>query len=141
MNKKEQEQKLLADASQWFKEKHGKSSEEFGMKFVTIWHKPALFQKVTAVVFAPNEEAGKAFLWEQNVILRTMENFWLVPVFFILTMFIAVAQETHKAAFLVLGCGMLICFLMGQSMFCLSRKCKKCEKIHEWNVEVYYPED
>lgn len=133
------EKQLLTDAEHWFETKHGKSPEEFGMKFVTIWRKPALFKKITAVVFAPNEETGKAFLWEQNVILRTMGNFWIVPVFVILTMFLAVTQETLKAAGVVLGCGSLICLLAGLSMFCLGKKCKKFEEIHKWNVEIYYP--
>lgn len=136
---KPDKKQLLADAGHWFETKHGKSPEEFGMKFVTIWHKPTLFKRTTAVVFAPDEETGKAFLWEQNVILRTMGNFWIVPVFVILTMFLAVAQETIKAAGVVLGCGSLICLLAGQSMLCLGRKCKKLEKIHKWNVEIYYP--
>ena len=136
---KQDKKQLLTDARHWFETKHGKSPEEFGMKFVTIWRKPALFQKTAAVVFAPDEETGKAFLWEQNVILRTMGNFWLVPVFVILSIFLAVAQETLRAASLVIGCASLICLLMRQSMLYLQGKCKKLEEIHKWNVEIYYP--
>ena len=42
---KQDKKQLLTDARHWFETKHGKSPEEFGMKFVTIWRKPALFQK------------------------------------------------------------------------------------------------
>lgn len=129
------EKQLLADAELWFTKKHGHSPKELGVEFIKIWHKPVPFKKLTTVVFAQSREQGDAFIKEQNLILRWIKNFWLVgffPIGFIVSLF-ARKPELYLAFTLpVLFCLTFYCYYQ-------SRKCKHWEKIHQWNVDVYYP--
>lgn len=144
MRKKQiDETQLLADATRWFNQKYGESPQNLGAEFIKIWHKPTPFIKTPTVVFAPTEEIGRAFIWEQNVIFRTMGNFWffgaaLFACVVLLTYFLPkqdiVSMVTTITSVLL---GLSLCFVL--LFLYLARKCKKCEKIHQWNVEVYYP--
>lgn len=140
MNKeKPNEKQLLADAKLWFEQQHGQPPKECGIKFIKIWHKPTPFIKRTAIVFAQTEEAGKAFIWEQNAIFRSMTYFWILPIFMITAFFTVFSQETQEEMMQVMG--IFISLIFGALLFSLylARKCKKLEKIHQWNVDVYYP--
>lgn len=132
------EKQLLADAKQWFEQTHGKTPKECGIKFIKVWYKPIPFKKMPTVVFAPTEEIGKAFIWEQNAILRAIRYFWIAPVSFLFFMFLIFSRETKEEAigvaiiFTVIVLFALIFFLY------LGRKAQKLEKIHQWDVELYH---
>lgn len=138
--KKEQinEEQLLADAKLWFEQKHGKSPEECDVKFIKVWHTPTPLVKTTAVVFAKTEKAGKAFIWEQNVIRRTLRYSWILPIYGIATFFTICSQETKED---IIGAG-IFCLTPIFFTLCLylhfAWKCKKLKKIHQGNVDVYY---
>ncbi len=143
MKKKQiDEKQLLADAERWFREKHGEFADDCGVEFIQIWYKPTAFTKTTAVVFAPTEEIGKAFIREQNIIFRAMGNFWLVGVAFLVFVCVLIhtlSMQNTSAALTVLGVFLGLCSCAFLVFFYLGRKCKKLEKIHQWDVDVYYP--
>ncbi len=132
------EKQLLADAKLWFEQEHGKPPKECGIKFIKIWHKPTPFEKTIAVVFAQTEEAGKAFIWEQNVIFRSMTHFWIVAVYVVITFFAVFSQKKPDEAKNVAIIFLIPIFLAFLLSLYLQRKCKRLEKIHQWNVDVYY---
>lgn len=132
------EKQLLADAKLWFEQKYGKTPNECGIKFIKIWHKPTLFKSTLTVVFAQTEKQGNAFIWEQNVIWRSIKNIWFAPVIFIAAFFAAFTQETKEAAISILTLFCILAFCAVVFFLYLARKCKKLEKIHQWNVDVYY---
>lgn len=138
MKKQIDEKQLLADAKLWFTKKHGASPKECNIKFIKIWHKPTLFRTTTAVVFAQTEEAGKAFIWEQNAIWRSGKYFWLVPVLFTVALFATFSQKTPEAMINIAIHFISISFLMFLCCLYFAKKCKKLEKIHQWNVDIYY---
>lgn len=139
MKKKINEKQLLTDAKIWFEQKYGKSPKECGIRFIKVWHKPTLFRTTTAVVFAQTEEAGKALIWEQNAIWRTIKYSWILPIYVLATFFTVFSQETKEEIikaeiFWLMPLFFALCFCLY-----LAHKCKKLEKIHKWNVETYYP--
>lgn len=144
MSKKQiNEKQLLTEAKAWFEQKYEKPPKDCGVKFIKIWHKPTALRKTTAVVFAPTEEIGKAFIWEQNVIFRTMGYFWIsaviTSIFAFLFMY-SLAQQDEKTAIAIAFLFTVLCGCAILFFLFLARKCKKLEKIHQWNVEVYYPQ-
>ncbi|MCM1322637.1 MAG: hypothetical protein NC218_00440 [Acetobacter sp.] len=144
MSKKQiNEKQLLTEARAWFEQKYKKSPRNCGIKFIQIWHKPTPFRKTTAVVFAPTEEIGKAFIWEQNAIFRSMSNFWIVVVCYFIFAFIFIhtlSQQDEKTAMAITIFFTALCGCAAAFFLFLGKKCKKLEKIHQWNVEVYYPQ-
>lgn len=140
MKKKQiDEKEFLANATHWFEKTHETSPEERNLKFTKVWHKPTMFGKTPCVVFAPTEEISKAYIWEQNVILRAMKNFVFLVIFCIATIFTLFSQIHHPERLSTIGgiiIGVLVCGLL--FFLYLGRKCKKCEKIHQWNVEIYH---
>lgn len=142
MNKKQiDEKQLLTDAMRWFEKKHGVLPDDCNMEFFKIWRKPTIvpFVKKHAIVFAPTEEVGKAFIWEQNAILRTMKNFIFIIIFCIASIFTLFSQIDHPEKVITIAgidIGLLTCAILFFEY--LSMRCKKCEKIHQWNVEVYH---
>lgn len=131
--KKEQidEMRLLADAKRWFEEKQGVPPQKCGINFVKVWYKPTPFKKTICVVLAPSGEVGTAFIKEQNTILRTIKNLWLL-VFFPLGFIFSICWGV-----VVWFLSLSICLLF----WCIYMyyKCQKWEKIHQWKVDVYYP--
>lgn len=148
MNKTEQEYNLLVEACQWFKEKYGKFPEECNVKFTRVWYKPfewhSLFSRKPVVVFAPTKEIGESFIKEQNIILRIMECFVLAPVIMIASIFAFAYSIQHGNTACTIAVVAIVSLLWIGAFFLVSYLgivCKKFEKIHEWNVDVYYPED
>ena len=139
MKQKTEEKQLLADAILWFKQKYGKSPKECDLKFIQVWYKPTLFRKTTTVVFAQTEEAGKAFIWEQNTLWRSLKYFWIAPILFVNAFFIAFSQTTIEATNAVIDIVLALCVVCIAFFLYLAKKCKKLDKIHKWNVETYYP--
>lgn len=140
MKKKQiDEKELLANAVHWFEKTNDTSPEARNLTFAKVWYKPTIFGKTPCVVFAPTEEIGNAYIWEQNVILRSMKNFIFIVIFFISAIFTLFSQIGHPERLSIIGgilIGLLTCGLL--FFLYLGRKCKKCEKIHQWKVEVYY---
>ncbi len=136
---KPNEKQLVTDAKRWFEQKYGKTPKECGIKFIKVWHKPTPYKKTTAVVFAQTEEIGKAFIWEQNAIWRSIKNFWILPIYAIVSLFAVFSQERNDE---IINTG-IICLVPIFFALCLcfyaAHKCKKKEKIHKWDVEIYYP--
>ncbi len=143
MNKKQVDEKqLLADATSWFEKKYAKTPKECNVKFIKVWHKPTPLRKTIAVVFAPTKEIGKAFIWEQNVLFRTMGNFWLIAVALTVSVFASFyffLKQDNVGALLIAGIFISLCFCALLFFLYMGKKCKKLEKIHKWNVEIYYP--
>jgi len=137
------EEQLLADAKNWFEKKYLKTPKECSVEFIKVWYKPTPLGKITACVFAPTKEIGEAFIWEQNAILRAMKSFGLVVLGLFIVGFIFLydcAQNDMENAMTMGGIGVFICFCACLSFYYLARKCKRLEKIHKWNVEIYYPQ-
>ena len=132
------EKQLLADATLRFEQKHGKTPKECGIKSIRIWHKPTPLLKTTTVVFAKTEKESNAFIWEQNVIWRSINFIWIAPVFCFVTLFAALSQDTSEATYTILGFALGVYFCALLFFLYLAKKCKKLEKIHNWNVEIYY---
>lgn len=136
------EKQLLADAKAWFENKYEASPQKCRTNFIKVWHKPTPLRKTTAVVFAPTEEIGKAFIWEQNFIFRTLGNFWIVGVSSIIFMFAslhALSQGDEEIAIAIVTVFTILCLCALLFFRYMAKKCKKLEKIHQWNVEIYYP--
>ena len=131
------EKQLLANARYWFEEKYEKSPEEFGMNFVTIWHKPILPMKnIATVVFAPSEKAGRAFIREQNVIHWALNYSFVIVIALLLTFFITlyVSRDFSLSASVLA----IVSLCLGLLMLWLAKRCKKLEEIHKWNIEIYH---
>lgn len=138
MNEKE----LLSNAALWYKQEYGHTPKKYGIKFIDIWHKPTFFRKLKTVVFAPTEEIGKAFILEQNLILRSMKCFCISPIVFLAFGFTALHelnQENKETAIAIAIIFTVLCLCALLYFLLLARKCKKLEKIHRWNVDIYCP--
>jgi len=133
---------LLADAKNWFQKKYEKTPQERNVRFIKVWHKPTPLRKTLAVVFAPTEEIGKAFIWEQNVLFRIAKSFLFVGIVFTVfscAFIYALAQNNKEFMTTITVIAIALCCCALLFLYFLARKCKKAEKIHKWNVEVYYP--
>ncbi len=137
--KKTDENYLLANAQAWFEKKHGKSSTELGCRFVKIWHKPTFFpfRRVNTVVFAPTEKIGMAFIKEQNTIWNSVDHFWIFALVGTICMFMFIFVVTRRIEVIVFFTIFGLCEIILQ-MF-RYKQCRKLEKIHNGNVDIYYP--
>lgn len=138
MKKKQiDEKQLLTDAMHWFEKKHGVLPDDCNMEFFEIWREPTIvpFVKKYAVVFAPTTEIGEAFIWEQNAIYRAVHIMYLAP-FLAIGLFITIFRNGGLQTTGGILMGILFCL----ALFChyQARKCKKCEQIHQWEVDIYH---
>ena len=130
------EKQFLAEATLWFTHKYHASPKESGIRFIKIWHKP--FCGPT-VVFALTKEKGEAFIWEKNAIFRSLKCLWLAPISFIIALFIIFSLDTTEARISITAIFCMLLFCAGLFFLYLAKKCKKLEKIHNWDVEIYFP--
>lgn len=130
------EKQLLANATLWFTQKYHATPKDCGVDFIKIWHKPLCGP---TVVFALTKEKGEAFIWEQNAIFRSLKCLWLTPISFIIALFIIFSLDTTEARIGITAIFCTLLFCVALFFLYLAKKCKKLEKIHNWNVEIYFP--
>lgn len=134
------EKTLLANANRWFEHKHNATPADCDIKFIKIWNQPRGFTKSPTVVFAPTEEIGTAFIKERTLFLHTLIGSLCTLALCIIALCSFIWSIAHGNIERMINIAYVTTFIsiVSVPVICyITRKCKKLEKIHKWQVETY----